>query len=222
MRILREVGEELIQVFRGRSLDVLIPPILFLVLLQWFDLLSALIGSLVLAILLFARRLWMKDNLVYAIGGLIGVLFASLMTYLSDNASNFFLPDIIGTSTLIVATMGSIVAKRPIAAYVSHITRGWDYAWFQREDVRPAYMEVSILWLGFFVIRLTVEVYLYATSTVADLVVANVILGFPLTIGVLVVSYVYGIYRLRRLGGPGVDEFQANATPPYRGQTRGF
>jgi hypothetical protein len=222
MRILREIGSELLQVFRGRSLDVLLPPILFLVLLRWFDLPIALIGSLILAMVMFARRVYQRDNLVYATGGLVGVLFASLMTYLSDNASNFFLPDIIGTSTLIVATTVSLVLKRPIAAYVSHITRGWDYAWFQREDVRPAYMEVSVLWLAFFVTRLVVEVYLYATSTVEDLVVANVILGFPLTIGVLTVSYVYGIYRLRRLGGPGVDEFQSGATPPYRGQTRGF
>jgi len=221
-QIFKEVLEELLQVFQGRTLDVLIPPILFFVLLRWFDLGIALIGSLVLSSLFLAHRLYKQDNLVYAIGGFVGVLFASLMTFVSNNASNFFLPDVIGTSLLVIATTVSLLTKRPIAAYVSHLTRGWDYSWFKRDDVRPAYMEVSVFWLGFFVLRLGVELYLYFTSTVADLVIANVVLGLPLTIGVLVISYIYGIYRLRRLGGPGIDEYSSGATPPYRGQTRGF
>lgn len=221
-RFIKEVLEELLQVFRGRTLDVLLPPILFLVLLRGFDLLIALIGSLLLSVILFLYRLSNKENLVYAISGLIGVLFATGMTYISTNASNFFLPDIIGTSVLLIVTSVSILTKRPIAAYVSHITRGWDYSWFQREDVRPAYLEVSILWLGFFAVRLSVEVYLYITSTVEELVFANVILGLPLTIVVLTISYGYGIYRLRAMGGPGIDEYQKGLEPPYRGQTRGF
>jgi len=144
------------------------------------------------------------------------------LSYLSDNASNFFLPDVIGTSVLVVVTLVSILLKRPIAAYVSHITRGWDYQWFQREDVKPAYLEVSIFWLAFLVMRLGLEIYLYLTGSVTDLVITNILLGLPLTLGVLIVSYIYGIYRLRTLGGPGIDEFQTGVTPPYRGQTRGF
>lgn len=48
------------------------------------------------------------------------------------------------------------------------------------------------------------------------------LLGWPVTIVVLVLSYVYGIWRLRKLRGPGVDEFITGKQPPYRGQTRGF
>ncbi len=221
-RLLREVLEELLHVFRGKSLDVLIPPLLFFVLQRFIDLPTALIGSLLLSLVMFVRRIVKRDNMVYAIGGFVGVLFASGMTYLSNNASNFFLPDIIGTSTLIVATVLSLWFRRPIAAYVSHITRGWDYQWFQRDDVRPAYMEVSWFWLVFFVLRLAIEITLYVTSTVDELVFANIILGLPVTILVLVASYVYGIWRLRQLGGPGIDEFEQAKQPPYRGQTRGF
>jgi hypothetical protein len=39
---------------------------------------------------------------------------------------------------------------------------------------------------------------------------------------VLAVSYVYGIWRLRKLGGPGVEEFESGKEPPWDGQTRGF
>lgn len=222
MKIIKEVISELISVFSGKTIDVIIPPVLFLVLIKLFSLEIALIGSLLLSIIFLFTRIKNKDNLVYAIGGLIGVIFASTMTYISDNASNFFLPDIIGTFTLIVVTSISIILKRPIAAYVSHITRSWDINWFKRDDVRPAYMEVSIFWLVFFISRLSVEVYLYFSSTVDELVFANVILGLPVTIFVLTVSYVYGIWRLHNLKGPGIDEFLDNKEPPYRGQRKGF
>lgn len=56
----------------------------------------------------------------------------------------------------------------------------------------------------------------------AGLFLINTLLGFPVTIAVLILSYVYGIWRLKQLGGPGIDEFRAHAPKPWRGQTRGF
>lgn len=221
-RLMKEILEELLQVFKGKTLDVLLPPLLFFVLYSVFDLLIAVVGSIVLSGIFFVHRIHKKDPLIYTISGLLGVVLTSVFTYLSNNASNFFLPDIIATSSLIVVTIISLVWKRPIASYVSHITRGWDYQWFQLETVKPAYTEVSMFWLAFFVMRLITEVYLYNYSTVEDLVIANIVLGLPITIVVLVISYVYGIYRLHTLGGPGVDEFMDGKEPPYRGQTRGF
>lgn len=221
-RLMKEVTEELLQVFKGKTLDVLLPPLLFFFLYSLFDLSIAVIGSVVLSGIFFVHRIRKNDPLIYTISGLVGVVLTSVFTYISNNASNFFLPDIIATSSLIIITFISLIWKRPIASYVSHITRGWDYHWFQLDTVKPAYMEVSVFWLVFFVMRLITEVYLYLFSSVEDLVFANIILGLPITIIVLVISYVYGIYRLHQLGGPGVDEFMDGKEPPYRGQTRGF
>jgi hypothetical protein len=168
------------------------------------------------------RRIIKKENVYYAIGGLIGVMVAIGLAYINDNASNFFLPDLIGTSFLIVLTISSLVLKKPLAIWVSHITRGWDLEWFYRDDVKPAYQNVTVFWLGFFLVRFVVELYLYLYSSVDDLVVANIIMGYPVLIGVLTISYIYGITTLRKLKGPGIDEFMNQKEPPYRGQTRGF
>jgi UPF0716 family protein affecting phage T7 exclusion len=46
--------------------------------------------------------------------------------------------------------------------------------------------------------------------------------GWPLTVLLLILTYVYGLWRLQRLGGPSVDEFRAAAPPPWVGQRRGF
>merc|ERR1711879_375086 len=105
----------------------------------------------------------------------------------NDNASNFFLLDIISTGLLIVASVASLILKKPLAIWVSHITRGWDLEWFYREDVLPAYREVTIFWLVFFIVRINVEIYLYINASIEQLTVGNIILGYPLLIAVLTI-----------------------------------
>ncbi len=221
-KLIKEITQELVMVFTGKSMDILLPPIVFLVLHNLISLGAALIGSLLLSLFFFAKRIKEKGNWFYALGGLVGVSIAILLVYINNNAANFFLPDIIGTSFLIIITLISLIIKKPLAIWVSHITRGWDLNWFYRSDVKPAYTEVTYFWLIFFISRLAVEVYLYINSTIEEIVIANIFLGYPLLIAVLTISYIYGITRLRKLKGPGVDEFMNNIDPPWRGQTRGF
>lgn len=221
-KLFSEVLIELKLVFLGKSIDILLPPILFLVLNSMFNLIIGLIGSLILSMFYLFKRISKKENYYYAVGGFLGTLFAIGMVLLNDNSSNFFLPDIIGTAVLILVTFISLVIKKPLAIWASHITRGWDINWFYRNDVYPAYKEVTIFWLGFFVIRISIEIYLYINASLSELTFANIILGYPVLIAVLTISYIYGITRLHRLGGPGVDEFREGKLPPYRGQNRGF
>ena len=222
MKIIKEIIGELRFVFLGKSMDIIVPPILFLVLNAQFDLLVALIGSLLFSLFFFVKRILKKENWLYSLGGFLGVLFAIFMALINDNASNFFLPDLIGTGSLIIITITSLIIKKPLAIWVSHITRGWDLKWFYLKEVKPAYQEVTIFWLVFFITRLGVEIYFYTTSSVEELAVANVILGYPVLILVLTISYIYGIARLRQLKGPGIDEYREGKMPPYRGQNRGF
>ena len=221
-KLLLEVYSELKLVLSGKSIDILLPPILFLLLNNFWSITAAIIGSTILGIVFLIKRIYQHDNVLYAIGGLIGILIANISIYLSNNSSNYFLTDLASTLGLIVITIISLIIKKPLTIWVSHITRGWDIEWFYRKDVMPAYKEVTIFWLIFFILRFSVELYLYLTSTLEELVFFNVILGFPVLIGVLTISYIYGITRLRRLKGPGIDEFRNKTLPPWKGQTKGF
>ena len=51
---------------------------------------------------------------------------------------------------------------------------------------------------------------------------ANILLAWPFTITILIISYVYGIWRLKNLGGPGVEEFKEDKKPPWKGQNKSF
>lgn len=221
-KLFKEIYQELVLVLKGKTLDTLLPPIIFVLSLNWFSLDVAVIVSILLSICLWLFRVFKHDNQRYAIFGLIAVIIASVFAYLSDNPATYFIPDIIGSAAILIITIVTLFMNRPLAAYVSHFTRGWPLEWFWRKDVLPAYREVTWFWLSYFIIRTIVETVLFLSDAIEQLVWFNTFVGFPLLIFVLTVSYVYGIYRLRKLKGPGVDEFIEGKESPFKGQTRGF
>lgn len=207
---------------KGNTLDALIPSGLFIVLNNFFSLIVATLLPLILALVIFLIRIYKKQKWQYAIGGFIGVVIASSFALIAGNAKDYFLPDIISGIFFLVLCLVSIFIKKPLAAWVSHLTRGWKKEWFWRKDVFPAYQEVTIFWGVFLTIRLIILVLVYLNSDTLILFLSNVILGFPSTLLVLTISYIYGIWRLKSLQGPGIDEFINNTPKPWRGQKKGF
>lgn len=218
----KEIVEELRLVFKGKSVDTIIPPLVFVIMNRLFDLQIALIVSVSLAFCFFLLRIVKKQTFGYALAGVGGIFLASFLAFIAENANNFFLPGIIGNGIIVLVGTLSLIFKKPMAAYASHLTRNWPLDWFWRKDVYPAYKEVTIFWISFFFIRTILETYLYLNATPEVLAWAEIVLGLPITIMILVFSYVYGIWRLKALEGPGVDEYIEGKEPPYKGQTRGF
>jgi hypothetical protein len=219
---LSEIWEELKSVLSGKTFDTLLPPILFVIINAVFDLQAAVIVALGIAVLLGLLRLVRKQKWQYALAGFLGVGLAAGLALLTQNAASFFIPAIISSSILVFCAIISNILGRPLAAWASHLTRSWPLEWFWREDVKPAYLEVTWMWAFFFGMRLGLQILLFQRGEAAQLAWANTLLGWPVTIVVLVISYIFGIWRLRRLGGPGVEEFAAGKDPPWKGQSRGF
>jgi len=217
-----EILQELKSVLSGKTFDALLPPIVFAIVNGIFGLQAAVFAALGLAVLLGLLRLIRKEKWHYALGGLLAVSLAAGLALLTRNAASYFIPGIISSGLLILGAVLSNIIGKPLAAWVSHLTRGWSLEWFEREDVKPAYAEVTWMWAFFFTIRLGLQILLFQRGTASQLAWANTLLGWPVTIIVLVISYIYGIWRLRKLAGPGVDEFEEGKDPPWEGQTRGF
>ncbi len=218
-KILRE---ELKAVLSGKTFDALLPPLVFVLIDGFFRLEIAVIVSLGLAVIFSVVRVLRKQTWQYALGGLLIIGFASGLAYLTRSAASFFIPAIITSALLLFLALASLLIGKPMAAWVSHLTRGWPLEWFWRGDIKPAYREVTRFWALFFFLRLAVQVILFLQGEAVRLAWANTLLGWPVTILVLILSYLYGIWRLRHLGGPGVQEYIENKTPPWEGQTRGF
>jgi len=217
-----EIWEELKSVLSGKTFDTLLPPIVFAIANGIFGLQTAVFVALGFAVLLGLIRVLRKEKWHYALGGLLAVSLAAGLALLTQNAASYFIPGMISSGLLVLGAILSTIFGKPLAAWASHLTRGWPLDWFWRKDVKPAYVEVTWMWAFFFAVRLGLQIVLFQQGDAAQLAWANTLLGWPVTIIVLVLSYIYGIWRLRNLGGPGVDEFQEGKDPPWEGQTRGF
>ncbi len=219
-----ELLEEFRTVFSGRTntVDTIIPPLLYTLVNLMAGLLPATLSALALAVLLMTYRLIRKQSWYYALSGLVLTILAAGLAWYNQNAASFFLPDILSSSILLTAALLSIGAGKPLAAWTSHLTRAWPKEWYWLPTIKPAYTEVTWMWAALIAARLFVQYNLYQQANVRVLGWVNALLDWPVTIAVLVVSYLYGIGRLAKLGGPSVQEYRSGQPAPWKGQQRGF
>lgn len=220
----RELLDELREVLTGRArlLDALVPPLVFVIANAWWELTAAAAAAFAVAVITVAARLARRQQIGYALGGVGGTTVAVLAAALTGRAENYFLPGILSGAATTLLILITLAARRPFVAWTSWVVRGWPLEWYWHPRVRPAYMEVSWLWAGFFGARSYLQWALVGKGSLGALAAARLLTGWPATVVLLVLSYLYGTWRLKRLAGPSVEEFRAQAPPPWRGQQRGF
>lgn len=221
---LGEIVKELRILLAGRSnlLDSIVPPFLFVLINTLLGFGYAMWGSLAIAGIIALLRLRRGQTLWYAVGGIGGVILAILIVRLLGRDEGYFLPNLVVGAATMLACLASVLIRRPIVAFSSYVARRWPLAWYWHPRVRPAYSEVTWLWVAFFGLRFLLQITLFQNQAVGSLAVVNVVAGWPATVVLLAASYLYGTWRLANLKGPSVEEFKAGADPPWEGQKRGF
>ncbi len=220
-------GRELLEEFRAVTgkvglLDTILPPILFLLLNGLAGFTAAMIGALGLSLVIAILRFRRGQSLVYALGGMGSVGLAIAMALLLGRSEGFFLPGIVNGGLTVALALVSLLIRKPLVAWTSYLARRWPLDWYWHDRVRPAYTEVTLAWLLYFAAKLFWQVTLFQNNAVDELAFVNALTGWPATIALLVFSYLYGTWRLARLGGPSVEEFRNGAPAPWSGQRRGF
>jgi hypothetical protein len=220
-------ARELLEEFRAVTgkvglLDTILPPILFLLLNGLAGFTAAMIGALGLSVLIAVLRLRRGQSLLYALGGMGSVGLAIALALLLGRSEGFFLPGIVNGGLTVALALVSLLIRKPMVAWTSYLARRWPLDWYWHDQVRPAYTEVTVAWLLYFAAKLFWQVTLFQGNAVDELALVNTLTGWPATIALLVVSYLYGTWRLARLGGPSVEEFRDGAPTPWQGQRRGF
>jgi uncharacterized membrane protein len=221
---INELWQELRTVLSGRNntVDTIIPPLVFASVNALAGLLPATFSALGLALFLTVLRLFRKQSWVYALSGLGVTSFAAGLAWFTQNATSFFLPALLTSATLLIAALISIWTGKPLAAWSSHLTRAWPVEWYWQPNICPAYREVTWMWVAFIAARLAAQFLLYLQGNASLLGWANVLLDWPVTIIVLILSYIYGTWRLAKLRGPSVEEYLVHQPSPWKGQKKGF
>lgn len=220
--IINDLLEEIKYYISKGTIDSIIPPSIFVLVNNKFNLYLAIKISIIAAIIIGFIRINKKSSIIYSILGVIGIIIASSFAIVANEATNYFLPSIILYATSIIIILISILIKKPIIAFISHLVRGWSIKWFLRDDIRPAYTEVSIYLLIYLTFRFIFIFNFYLEKNVEQLFFFKSILGLPFNLFFISSAYIYGIFRLKMLGGPGVYEFENNIAPPWDGQKKGF
>lgn len=202
--------------------DGILPPLVFVTVNAAAGLTPAVVAAGVVAALIVVVRVVMRRPAKYALSGVVGTGIAIALAGRSGRPETYFLPGILTGAATTAALLVSIGARKPLVAYASWATRGWPIDWFWHDRVRPAYTAVTWIWVFFFGARTAVQAYLYAEGSVTALGVVRVATGWPGLLALLVVTYVVGRARLEALGGPSVDEFEAQTPPPWSVQPHGF
>jgi len=219
---LTELKEEFRAVLGARLVDALLPPLLFLIANAIWGLRFAMWTALGLSVLIGIRRIRRKESLTYGLLGVLSVLLAIGLVTLLGRAESFFLPGLISGGLTVGLCLLSLLFRRPLTAWSSFISRRWDLAWYWHPRVRPAYTETTLLWTLFFGLKFWWQIALYQGGDADQLAWVQMLTGFPALILLLVVTYLYGTWRLRNLQGPSVEEFKENQPAPWLGQQRGF
>mgnify|MGYP002641041534 CR=1 FL=1 len=217
-----ELKEEFHDMMGERLVDAVVPPFLFLVANAIWGLHFAMWTSLGLSVVMSIRRVIRGESLTYGLFGVLSVLFAIGLVWFLGRDESFFLPGLVTGGLTVVLCVLSLIFKRPISAWASFLTHRWKLAWYWHPRVRPAYTETSLLWTLFFGAKFWWQLILYQSGDAEKLAWVQTLTGLPAIILLLVVTYLYGSWRLKKLQGPSVDEFKENQPAPWQGQQRGF
>jgi hypothetical protein len=219
----RELLEEFRLVLgKGSLLDAILPPAIFLIVNSIFGFQAAMWTSLGLAVIIAGLRLGRGQSLLYALAGIGSIGLAIGIVWFLGRSVGYFLPNLISGGMTLALSLVSLLIRRPFVAWTSFIARRWPLEWYWHPKVRPAYTEVTIAWTIFFAARLFWQYLLYQAQATSQLALINTLLGWPAIIFLLVLSYLYGTWRLQNLKGPSVEEFRKQIPPPWKGQKRGF
>lgn len=187
--------------------DSAVPPLVFVATNAAFGIRPAAVAAIGVAAALMALRIWQGRPAVYAMGGVIGVAFAAYLALRSDQAEEYFLPGIISNAFWTAVAVVSMVIRRPMMAFTSWAFHRWPLQWYWLPNVRPAYTEVTAAWALFFAGRGYVQFRLFEGGDVAALGIVKVGTGLPAVLLLVIGTYLYGTWRLERLGAPTVDEY---------------
>lgn len=144
------------------------------------DLRTSVIAALVPAAVLTLWRLVAREPLTQAVAGLAGVAIGAFVATRTGRAEDFILPSIVKNVGFALLYAISIVVRWPLVGILVGQLLGEGFGWRKVPARMRVYQQVTWIWVGVFVLRLAVQIPLWAAGAVTALGTANILLGLPL------------------------------------------
>jgi hypothetical protein len=158
----------------------------------------ALTGEAIIAVslaggtsaLFILYRLITRKSASSALVGAIAVGFAAWLALREGGeAVDYFVPGFITNAVYGTVLLVSILIRWPIIGVLVEILRGNATSWRKDRKKLTVYSLVTAMWVGFFSLRLAVQVPLYLAGSAELLATARVAMGPPLYALVILVTW---------------------------------
>ena len=179
-------------------IESMLPGVVFVVLFVVTSNLNLTIAvSAILAVLQVIARLIQRQSVMGAVSGLVAVGICLIWAWQTHEARNYYIFGFITNAGYAALLAVSLIARVPGLGLVVEFIRSlptehfkaWFNDWMSDKALKRAYMIITGLWVGLFLLRLAVQVPLYLTNHVAALGVARLLMGIPFWALAIWVSY---------------------------------
>lgn len=140
----------------------------------------SVIAPSVIAVIAFIARLAQKQTLVTALSGLLGIAISVVTTVVTGRGEDYFLPGFWINGAWTLALIVSLIVGWPLIGFIVGALRGDPTGWRRDRALKRAATVTSWIWLGMFVLRLAVQLPLYAIGDVTGLGIMRLVMGTPL------------------------------------------
>ncbi|WP_173924194.1 DUF3159 domain-containing protein [Agromyces sp. Marseille-P2726] len=152
-------------------------------------LVPALAASVGLAVVFTVVRIATKGQPTQAIAGLIGVIASAGLALWTGDARDNYVLGFFTNAAYAVALFISILVRWPAVGLVVGFLMGDGTAWRADRRRYRAAQFLTLVWIGFFIARLVVQVPLYLADNVEALGVTRLLMGVPLYALLLVFTW---------------------------------
>ncbi len=152
--------------------------------------LPAVIVAVGISVCFILYRLVQRKALTQAIIGLVAVGFAAFLALRDGgSAADYFVPGFITNASYGSVMLLSVLVGHPIMGYIGQLLFGLK-DWRKDKSLKRKFTTVTLIWVGFFSLRLAVQLPLYFANEVELLAASRAIMGAPAYAGLLALTWV--------------------------------
>ncbi|CAQ01752.1 MAG: DUF3159 domain-containing protein [Clavibacter sp.] len=173
-------------------LEAIVPGLLFLVAFTLTrDIVLSVAVPVTVAVVAVVARLVQRSAFAPAVGGLVGIVISAVLALRSGEGRDFYALGLWTNGAYFAVLLVSVVVGWPLVGVAVGFLMGDGTAWRQDRRKARALRLLTLVWVGFFALRLAVQLPLYLADSIDALGVARLVMGTPLYGVLLVLSWLF-------------------------------
>lgn len=146
-------------------------------------------AALAVGVVLAGIRVATGTSLQQVVSGVLGLGLSAYLATRTGQSRDFFVLGLVQNAAYFTLCTVSLIVRRPVLGYIVTALRGQPQTWRGHSGRVRAFRAATWLWAMVFALRLAVTLPLYLAGRVAELATAKLVLGWPLYVLAVFVTF---------------------------------